>query len=87
MSAATGKEIATVDAGDPEQLVRNIFSSHRGQLVVVAGHSNTIPELIKLLSGIETPLIDESDYSGIYILTLPRFGEARLLTISYPDEP
>lgn len=85
LSAATGKDIEQVDARDPVLLVDKIFSLHRGQLVIVAGHSNTIPELIQLLANIDTPAIDESDYGSIYILTLPRFGEARLLQIGYPE--
>lgn len=85
LSELAGVPVEIIDAGQPEQLVERVLSEHRGQIVVIAGHSNTIPDLVMRLSGIETPAIDESDYSGIYVVSLPRFGEARLLRLSYPD--
>lgn len=78
-------EIVVMDAGEPGDTVASILDSHRGDLVIVAGHSNTIPDLIERFADIAVPAIDESDYSGIYVLTLPRFGEAKVLQIKYPD--
>lgn len=78
-------EPGIIDAEEPEVLVREILANHRGDMVLVVGHSNTLPQLIKRLSGVETKPIDESDYTGIYILTLPRFGDAQLLRLNYPQ--
>ena len=85
LSRRIGVELQVVDAGQPAVLRERIFSQHRGQLVLVAGHSNTIPDLATRLSGLEVKPIDESDYTGIYILSLPRFGESRLVRLNYPD--
>lgn len=85
LSRVSGIATKTVDASDPELLVETILAQHRGGLVLVAGHSNTIPELIKLLADIDIPAVDESDYSGIYVLTLPRWGNPGLLRLNYPD--
>ena len=78
-------EITIIGASEPDRLVADIFSSQRGNTVVIAGHSNTLPELVRLLSGLEAEPIDESDYRGIYILSLPRFGEQQLTRLRYPN--
>lgn len=87
LAAAKGIPVETVDAATPAVLVEKIFAEHRGDTVVIAGHSNTLPELIRLLADFEIAVIDESDYSGIYVLSLPRFGEPRVLQLVYPDWP
>lgn len=85
LSEQSGVIVQVIDAEQPETLVEQVLSEYRGQLVVIAGHSNTIPDLVMRFSGIEIAAIDESDYTGIYVLSLPRFGESRLLRLNYPD--
>ena len=84
LAEALGLEVTIVPASEPERLVAEILSEHRGGTVIIAGHSNTLPELIEMLSGVEAEPIDESDYRGIYVLSLPRFGEHRLTRLRYP---
>lgn len=84
LSERTGIEIVVVPAADPQRLVDRVNSDYRGGTVVIAGHSNTLPELIAHFSGMETEAIDESDYRGIYVLSLPRYGENTLLKLQYP---
>jgi len=85
LSQRTGVELQVVDAATPAELKEKVLAEHRGQLVLVAGHSNTIPDLVTRFSGLEVAPIDESDYSGIYILSLPRYGKAKLVRSNYPD--
>lgn len=85
LAAATGLEITIIEADAPESLVEHVRTHHRGETVVIAGHSNTIPDLVNRLSGISIGAIEDHDYRGIYILSLPRFGEARLLRLNYPE--
>ncbi len=85
LADAAGLEITIIEAGEAEQLVDNIRAAHRGKTVVIAAHSNTIPDLVSRLSGIRIDDIEDGDYQGIYVLSLPRFGEASLLRLNYPD--
>ncbi len=85
LSEALDLAVTIVAAGEPERLVAEVLSGHRGHTVVIAGHSNTLPELILQFSGIAVNPIDESDYRGIYILSLPRFGEQRTLQLQFPE--
>jgi 2,3-bisphosphoglycerate-dependent phosphoglycerate mutase len=38
-------------------------------VALVSGHSNTTPELVRLLSGQNVPEIDEKEYDNLYIVT------------------
>jgi len=60
-----------------------ILSEHRGGTVLIIGHSNTLPELIRELSGKEIEPIADSDFGEIYVLSVPRFGGASILRMKY----
>jgi 2,3-bisphosphoglycerate-dependent phosphoglycerate mutase len=77
--------IVSVDAKQSQELVQRILSDHRGQTVFVAGHNNTVPEIINLLSGEKLPLIPESEFDNLYIVTVYRFGKAKVLQLKYGE--
>lgn len=66
----TGTSLTTVDAGATAELARRILSEHRGQTVVVAGHSNTVNRLIEALGGPSFPDLADPDYDNLFILTV-----------------
>jgi phosphohistidine phosphatase SixA len=66
-------EVIPVDRDSIEQhsvfVAKHFLSDHNGETVIMAGHSNVIPSIIKAL-GIETEVtIDESDYTNAFIVT------------------
>ncbi len=58
-----------------------LITAHRGQTVLVAGHSNTVPMLVGALCGCAVEAIDDSVYDRIWRVSRPRTDEASL-TIS-----
>lgn len=79
-----GIEVTTVAADDVEGLIRHIRDSSRGRRVLVVGHSNTVPEIVRgLTGGVDVAAIAENDYSAIYVVTLPTLGPASVLRLSY----
>lgn len=60
-----------------------ILKEHRGGTILVVGHSNTLPELIRELSGKLIEPIPDDDYGEIYVLSVPRFGKTTLLRMKY----
>jgi broad specificity phosphatase PhoE len=60
-----------------------ILSEHRGGTVLLLGHSNTLPQLVRELSGKQIEPIPENDYGEIYVLSVPRFGGASVLRMKY----
>lgn len=63
-------------------LHRRILSDYRGKVVVVAGHSNTVPLLIDALSG-QSVTLSESEYDRLFIVFIPRIARTRVLQLRY----
>lgn len=74
---------AVVPLSDIGALVARVLRDHRGGTVLIVGHSNTIPELIRELSGKEIEPIADTDYSDIYVLSVPHFGSASLVHLKF----
>jgi phosphohistidine phosphatase SixA len=62
-----GITVETVSSKDPQGLVGKLKAA-KGTVLVV-GHSNTVPDVIKRL-GVETPVtIGDADYDNLFIVT------------------
>jgi broad specificity phosphatase PhoE len=70
-------------ASDVAGMAARVLKDHRGGTVLVVGHVNTIPQLIRELSGKEIEPIADSDYGNIYVLSVPHFGNASLVRLTY----
>lgn len=72
---------------DAAALVDHIRHVHRGQTVVVVGHSNTVPDIVAALSGVSVPPIADDEYSRLYTVALNADGDARVIAARYGAEP
>ena len=78
--APDGLQLAVADVtGSAGRMLRE----HRGGTVLWVGHSNTLPQLVRELSGKQIEPIPEDDYGEIYVLSVPRFGAASLVRLKY----
>lgn len=77
-AVATAKQlsITAYDPRLPQQLAAQL-NAH-SQPVLVVGHSNTVPQLVSLVSGIEMAPLTEQDYSLLYQLELAEQGSVSL---------
>jgi phosphohistidine phosphatase SixA len=60
------------------------------RVVLVAGHSNTVPELIQALGGgVVPPIQDAWEFDNLYVVTILGPGQARTLRLHYgePSRP
>ncbi len=79
---AAGIDESIVDARDVKGLAETIRTKHEGETVLVAGHSNTVPDLLRAL-GCSTDLaITEDDYGNLFVVTI-RGGEATLVRLRF----
>lgn len=63
-----------------------IRREHAGDVVVVVGHSNTTPDLIRAL-GVPTDLqIPDSDYDNLFVVTFSANGPPRFLPLRFGAE-
>jgi broad specificity phosphatase PhoE len=56
-------------ATDVAGLVAAILDDHRGQHVLVVGHSNTVPQIINAAGGPALPDLEHEEYDGLFVLT------------------
>ena len=68
---------------DTQELVRQILTSHRGQTIFVAGHNNTVPEIVAALGGGNFPVIPENEFDNMFIVTVYRFGRAKVVKLKF----
>lgn len=78
-----GLPVTQVEAKESTELVKQIRSRNAGQVIFIAGHNNTVPEIIAALGGPKLPIIPEEEFDNLYILTVQSDGTAKLLQMKY----
>lgn len=59
-----------------------------GSVVLVVGHSNTVPAIVAALGGPRMPDICDSQYGNIFVLTVPDSGVTRTARLTFgPPDP
>jgi broad specificity phosphatase PhoE len=78
--------INSYDARDTETVLATILKEHKGKIILVVGHSNTVPELIANLGASKkVPSIHESEYDNIYIISIPWFGKTKTIRLRFGE--
>jgi len=83
LSERTGVPVTVVEASQTNDLLRRLQTTERGKTIFIAGHNNTVPAIVSELSGENYPVIPESEYDNLYIVTIYRFGKAKVLKLKY----
>jgi broad specificity phosphatase PhoE len=86
LSDRTGVPVTLLDSNQTDELVKRIQTSLRGQTIFVAGHNNTVPAIASSLSGENFSIIPESEYDNLFIVTVYRFGKAKVIKLKYGRE-
>ncbi len=66
--------------------VVNKIMERPGENVLVVGHSNSIPDVIKMLGGDVVPTIDERKFDDLFIVTVYAKGKAKVTQMKYGVE-
>lgn len=74
------------DPEDMEAMLEDIVRRHKGKIILIVGHSDTIPELIaELGASKKVPPIAENEYDNIYIISIPWFGKTKTIRLRYGE--
>ena len=85
VAAVLDKEIEIYDARDLSGLAEQLRA--RGGRVLVVGHSNTTPELARLLGGEPgTPIDEATEYDRLYVVTVIENGRVETDLRRYGSE-
>lgn len=63
------------------EVVNKILAN--GQNALVVGHSNSIPDVIKMLGGDVVPTIDEQKFDDLFVVTVFAKNKARVVQLKY----
>lgn len=82
LSETLALPLNVVPSASWSELPRKILRGHRGEYVLVAGNSNTVPALVEALSGEKVELRDD-EYDAMFIVFVPQISKARVVRIRY----
>ena len=78
--------INTYDAADTEAIMEHIVKDHKGKIILVVGHSNTLPLLMADMGASKrVPPIADNEYDNIYIVSIPWFGKTKTIRLRYGE--
>jgi broad specificity phosphatase PhoE len=83
-ATAHGLDVQERNAGDVAGTAAEILREHDDDTVLVVGHSNTVPAMIRAL-GVDTDLTlnEAEDYDDLFIVRIDDDGRATLLHLHY----
>ncbi len=79
-----GVPVEVVPAKDPAALVAHIKGHYRGSSVLVVGHSNTLPDIIRALGGRQVAPLDDADYARLYVVSVGLFSRTTVTELALP---
>jgi broad specificity phosphatase PhoE len=78
------RPITSANAGTyPRELAREILTRSAGKVVLVVGHSNTVPDIVSALSGRPVPAMTDAEYDHAFIVVVPASGSPRLFQLRF----
>lgn len=82
---AAHSDLPTVRLDTATELKDHILRHHAGHTVLVVGHSNTVPELIRQLGGPSLPNIDDCEFDDLFVLVRSSSTEASVTKLKYGE--
>ena len=85
LATALGLTPVVYPYADIAGVVAQVFADHRGETVVIAGHSDTVLKIIEEAGGPTLPDIDGTEFDDLFVLTACscRHGRATLANLQY----
>lgn len=74
-------------AAHAAQIASLVRSRFAGRAVLIVGHSNTVPAIVRALGGPAMPDLCDTEYAGMFVVVLAAGDSARVIRSSYglPD--
>ena len=76
----------TMYVADDLNWLNGVLVAQKGKRLLVVGHSNTIGEIVKHLSGQPAPSIGD-EYDNLFIVTIPETGAKSVVRLKYGEAP
>lgn len=79
-----GIPVIVVPAEDPAGAAKRALHDFRGGRVLIVGHSDTVPKIVKALSGTEVGPMSDTEYGILYVVAVPRFSHSAVTRLDLP---
>jgi broad specificity phosphatase PhoE len=83
LASRLGLKPIVVPGADVDDIAKRVLRDNRGGRALVVGHSNTVPAIVRKLSGMSVPEIGEDEFDNVYVVTVPSFGRSTVLRLKY----
>jgi broad specificity phosphatase PhoE len=84
VASAKGVTVISYDPFLSYALIDQCLLTYAKGIVLVVGHSNTIPDLINLMTGTSAyPDLPDTEYDNLFIVQVASKGEAKVLHMKY----
>ncbi len=71
---------------DTEEFLEELVREHKGQIVLVVGHSNTVPQMIGNMGASKrVPPIADGEFDNLYLVSIPWFGKTKTIRLRYGE--
>lgn len=64
------------------ELAKQIVEKHKGETVLIVGHSNTVGVFVEALTGVKVPAIAHDEHDRLYVVVIED-GKARLIATKF----
>jgi len=71
------------ERGYGEMYAAELLAKQRGRVVLVVGHSNTVPSILRGLGVTDAGPISDPEYDNLFIVTVPETGPVRVVRGKY----
>ena len=78
-------EVVSAGGAQHAAEVARVVRSHAGGVVLVVGHSNTIPAIVAALGAPQPAPICDSEYDNLYVVTISAPGAAHVIRARYGE--
>ncbi len=83
LAQAKGLDVQVYESLKVETL-SELIAKHKGGTIVIAGHSNTVPQIANTLLGKETfQNFTDTEYGNVLIISLDKVGSGKVLRLQY----
>jgi broad specificity phosphatase PhoE len=77
--------LSPMEATDAPDIKKDILLNHVGKTVLVVGHTDTVPEVIRLLGDNSGHEIDHEEFDNMFVATVLGEGRVRVTRLKYGD--
>jgi broad specificity phosphatase PhoE len=83
LASRLGLKPIVLPASDVDGIARKVLRDHRGGRALIVGHSNTVPQIVRKLSGMSVDDVGDDEYDNVYVVTVPSFGRSSVIRLKY----